>query len=157
MIILGIDPGFERMGCAVLERNKGKEKLLFSSCIITNRKNTYEKRLLELANSLKKIILKYKPDVISVEKIFFTSNQKTVMQIAEVRGVIFYLAAQKKIPVKEITPLQIKYSLTGYGRAEKTQVEKMVKNILNLKESPKYDDEFDAIAAAIACPKELTL
>ncbi len=150
MIILGIDPGLERMGCAVVKRAGGKEVLLFSTCVITSRKNSYDQRLLTLAKELEKIMKDYKPDVLSVEKIFFSTNQKTAMMIAEIRGMILYLAAKNKIPVKELTPLQIKCSLTGYGRAEKSQVQKMVCATIKIKNIPKYDDEMDAIAAAIA-------
>jgi crossover junction endodeoxyribonuclease RuvC len=149
MIILGIDPGLERMGCAVLKREKGKETLLYSTCVITDRKKPYEERLLCLAKSLEKIMDEFKPDVLSVEKLFFAANQKTAMQIAEVRGIILYLTSKRKIRIKEYTPLQIKSCLTGYGRAEKQQVEKMACRMLNIKNPPKYDDEMDAIAAAI--------
>jgi crossover junction endodeoxyribonuclease RuvC len=151
MIILGIDPGLERMGCAILKRIGSKEILLYSTCVITSRKISYAERLLCLAKALEKIMNDFKPDILSVEKLFFAANQKTAMQIAEVRGIILYLAAKKKIPVKEYTPLQIKSCLTGYGRAEKFQVQKMVCAMLNIKTPPKYDDEMDAIATAITC------
>lgn len=147
MKILGIDPGFGRMGCAVLE----KDKIIYSTCLISDKKLPYEKRLFYLGEKIKKIINKYKPDVIAVEKVFFFKNQKTALQISEVRGMIFYLAASKKIPIKEFTPLQVKISLTGYGRAEKQQVQKMVQAILKTKEMPKQDDEIDAMAIALTC------
>lgn len=151
MIILGIDPGFERMGCAVLKKENRRDELIFSVCLKTDKKLDFEKRLLLLGNELKKITSKFKPDVIAVEKVFFFKNQKTAMQISEVRGMILYLAASKKIPIKEYTPLQIKMGLTGYGRAEKQQVQKMVKIILKSQNIPKQDDEIDAIAIALTC------
>lgn len=152
MIILGIDPGFDRMGCAVLEKSASStDKLIYSTCLVSNRKLPYEERLFSLGQELEKIIKKYKPDIVAVEKLFFTKNQKTALQVAEARGMVLYLASSKKIPVHGFTPLQIKIALTGYGRAEKIQVQKMVMAILGLKKKPRYDDEIDAIAAAITC------
>ncbi|MBI4691936.1 MAG: crossover junction endodeoxyribonuclease RuvC [Candidatus Terrybacteria bacterium] len=158
MIILGIDPGFGRMGCAVLEKSassadspKRRETLLYSTCVTTDKKLAHEKRLLALGEKLEKIIKKHKPNVIAVEKLFFFKNQKTIIGVAEAKGMILYLAAKAKIPVLEFTPLEIKMAMTGYGRAEKTQVQKMAIAILNLKKAPKYDDEIDAIACALTC------
>lgn len=155
MKILGIDPGFERMGCAVIKKENVGEKLVFSTCLITDKKLPHEKRLLFLANELEKIIKKYRPDVLAVEKIFFFKNQKTIIGVAEARGMILYLAAKAKIPVMEFTPLEIKMAMTGYGRAEKAQLQKMAMAILNLKKAPKYDDEIDAIACALTCSTAL--
>jgi crossover junction endodeoxyribonuclease RuvC len=151
MIILGIDPGFEKLGCAVLKKEKGRDDLIYSTCLITDKKLDFEKRLLCLGRELEKIIKKYKPDVIALEKVFFFKNQKTASQISEVRGMILYLATSKKISIKEYTPLQVKMGLTGYGRAEKYQIKKMVQTILKIKEMPKQDDEVDAIAIALIC------
>jgi len=151
MIVLGIDPGFEKMGCAVLKKERGRDNLLYSTCLKTDKKLDFENRLLVLGKEIEKVIKKFKPDVIAIEKVFFFKNQKTAMQISEVRGMILYLAASKKIPIKEYTPLQVKMSLTGYGRAEKQQVQKMVKVILKIKQAPKQDDEVDAIAIALCC------
>ncbi len=151
MIILGIDPGFGRMGVAVLKKEKGKEKIIYSSCLVTSNSLRYPERLCYLGKEVEKIFGKFKPDVIAVEKIFFFKNQKTALQVAEVRGIIIYLASLKKIPVKEFTPLEIKMALTGYGRAEKCQIEKMVCAITGIKKTPKYDYEIDAIAIALCC------
>ena len=152
MIILGIDPGFEKMGCAVLNKTNNKDELVYSICIITSRKDSHEKRLLAIGNKLKEIISRYKPDVAAVEKLFFTTNQKTAIKVAEARGVVLYMAALSNIPIIEFTPLEIKMALTGYGRADKGQVKKMVQIILKDAQMPKTDDEIDAIAAALACP-----
>lgn len=152
MITLGIDPGFDKMGCAVLNKTNDKDELIYSTCIITNRKDSYEKRLLTLGKKLKEIISKYKPSVVAVEKLFFTTNQKTAIRVAEARGIVLYLAALSGASIVEITPLQIKIALTGYGRADKEQVKKMVQAILKDNLAAETDDEIDAIAAAIACP-----
>jgi crossover junction endodeoxyribonuclease RuvC len=151
MIILGIDPGFGRLGCAVLKKSDKAEELVYSTCLNSKRKLTYEERIFCLGQELKKIIKKYKPDVAAMEKIFFTKNQKTALQVAEVRGMILYLATSHNIPVQQFTPLEIKIAITGYGRAEKIQVQKMVEKILKIKKMPKSDDEIDAIAIAITC------
>lgn len=157
MIILGIDPGYDRMGCAVLKKSASTaDKLIYSVCLVSNRKFSQGERLFSLGKKLEEIIKKYKPDVMAVEKLFFAKNQKTALGVAEARGVVLYLASSYKVPVRELTPLQIKIALTGYGRAEKQQVQKMVKMILKLKIMPKYDDETDAIATAIACLLKLS-
>ncbi len=151
MLIIGIDPGFEKMGCAVLEKTNKGEKLIFSTCVLTDKKTQYEKRLLRLGKEIEKIIIKYKPDILSIEKLFFTTNQKTALMVSEARGVILYIASLKNIPIVEFTPLQVKIALTGYGKAEKKQVQKMVQSILKLDSIPKSDDETDAIAVALTC------
>jgi len=159
MLILGIDPGFERMGCAILEKSPGVEKLIYSDCLVSSRNDTHEKRLLVLADGLKKIIKKFKPDAMAIEKLFFTANQKTALKVAEARGVALLLAAENNLKVFEFTPLEVKMAMTGYGRAEKDQVRKMVLAMLKIDDgkkpaSPagKLDDEIDAIAIALACP-----
>jgi len=159
MLILGIDPGFERMGCAVLEKSPGGEKLIYSTCLISSRSDAHEKRLLVLAEGLKKIIKKFKPDTMAIEKLFFTANQKTALKVAEARGVALLLAAENDLKVLEFTPLEVKMAMTGYGRAEKDQVRKMVLAMLKINTDKKFasssgklDDEIDAIAIALACP-----
>ena len=152
MLILGIDPGFERMGCAVLEKSPGGEKLIYSSCLVSSKNDPHEKRLLVLAEGLKKIIKKFKPDAMAIEKLFFTANQKTALKVAEARGVALLLAAENNFKVFEFTPLEVKMAMTGYGRAEKDQVRKMAQVMLKMSESKKLDDEIDAIAIALACP-----
>lgn len=154
MLILGIDPGYERTGCAVLDKTDGKEKLVFSTCIISGKNQPHEKRLLSISDNLTKIMTEFKPDVVAIEKLFFAANQKTALKVAEARGVAACAAAKNNIPVVEIAPLEIKMALTGYGRAEKNQVKKMVMAILKTDLSsanrPKFDDEIDAIAIAMA-------
>lgn len=149
MIILGIDPGFERLGCAVLKKTPNKEELIYSTCLISDKKLPHEKRLLFLGEKLEEIIKKHKPDILAIEKIFFAKNQKTAIKVSEAKGMILYAAAQEKIPVIEFNPLEIKIAMTGYGRADKKQVQEMAMKILNIKKIPKYDDETDAIAVCL--------
>jgi len=149
MIILGIDPGFEKMGYALLEKSNGAEKLLYSTCVITKRSDPHEKRLLTLSENLERTIARFRPDIMAIEKLFFTANQKTAIKVAEARGVALCAAAKNGIRVAEFTPLEVKMALTGYGRAEKNQIKKMVSAILKLDDPPKSDDEIDAIAIAL--------
>ncbi|MEK7194451.1 MAG: crossover junction endodeoxyribonuclease RuvC [Patescibacteria group bacterium] len=143
--VIGIDPGFERCGVAVLEENK----LLFSTCIITESSDKHEERLLTLGQELGKIIKKWKPNALATEKLFFNINIKTALKVAEARGVILYEAARADLPVHEYSPQAIKIAVTGYGKASKPQVETMVLRLLGLKTPPRHDDETDAIAVAI--------
>lgn len=150
-IILGIDPGYDRLGVCVLEKISNTEyKILFSICLESDKKKEISERIFKFGKEIKKIILKYKPVDLAIEKLFFTTNQKTVMGVSEARGAIIYLAQDLGLKIYEYTPLQIKIALTGYGKAEKDQVYFMLKNILKIKgEKPKkLDDENDAIAVA---------
>ncbi len=157
MIILGIDPGYERLGIAVLEKKNGKENLLFSACLKTSAKIPFNERLFLLGKELEKIIKKWKPDIVATEKLFFTTNQKTAMHVSEIRGLIIYLAMLHNAEVREFTPLEIKTAVVGYGKAEKRQVEHMVKTILKLKDKKRLDDETDAIACALTCSSCLSV
>ena len=151
MRILGIDPGFERLGIAVLEKNgsRDKEQVIFSECFKTSAKLEFFERLKLIGEEIRKIIKKYQPEILSIETLFLTTNQKTVMQVAEVRGVVIYEAARAGLKVFEASPPQIKIATTGYGRADKVQVMKMVKILVKIDETKKSDDELDAIAIAI--------
>ncbi|TSA45903.1 crossover junction endodeoxyribonuclease RuvC [bacterium] len=149
MIILGVDPGTATTGYGVIETNKSKIQLIEFGCLRTPAKNRLEARLLEIYDDLKKIIKKYRPEAVAVESVFFYNNAKTAIAVAQARGVILLCAAEQKIKVLDFTPLQVKNSLTGYGKAEKKQVQYMVKTLLNLKSIPKPDDAADALALAI--------
>lgn len=153
MVILGIDPGFDRLGCAILERQKSEDNLIYSTCIFSDKKTSYEKRLLFLGKEIEKIIRKYKPNVAIMEKLFFSQNQKTAIRVAEARGMVIFLLTSKNIPLIEIAPSEIKTAITGYGKADKNQIKKMVQVILNIQCSGKIDDETDAIATALSYPK----
>ncbi len=151
MRILGIDPGYERLGVAVLEKNKGdkKEKVIFSECFKTSSKLDFSERILLIGDEVNKIIKKYKPEILSIETLFLTTNQKTVMHVAEARGVILYEAIKNNLKIFEASPLQIKMATTGYGKADKNQVIKMVGMLVDINDSKKIDDELDAIAIAL--------
>ncbi|MSU44757.1 crossover junction endodeoxyribonuclease RuvC [Candidatus Nomurabacteria bacterium] len=162
MRILGIDPGFERLGIAVLEKTEGnkKEKVVFSECFKTSAKLEFSERLKLIGNEVRKIIKEYKPEVLAIETLFLNTNQKTVMRVAEARGVVVYEGARAGLRIFEASPLQVKVATTGYGRASKEQVIKMV-NILvdnpvrdregskHISSSNGIDDELDAIAIAL--------
>lgn len=151
MRILGIDPGFERLGIAILEKNKSdkKEHVLFSECFKTSAKLDFDERLRLIGEEVKKIIKEYKPEVLAIETLFLTTNHKTVMCVAEARGVVIYEAALAGLKIFEASPPQIKIATTGYGRADKGQIMKMVKILVEIDNSKKSDDEMDAIAIAL--------
>ena len=150
MRILGIDPGFERLGIAVLEKNKNdKERMIFSECFKTSAKLPFAERLNLIGQEIKKVVKEYKPEVLAIETLFLNTNQKTVMRVAEARGVVMYEAAQAGLKIFEATPLQIKVATTGYGRADKEQMIKMVKILVKIDELKKSDDEMDAVAIAL--------
>ena len=158
MRILGIDPGFERLGIAILEKSKGdkKEKVIFSECFKTSSKLDFSERLRLIGEEVKKIIKEYKPEILAIETLFLNTNQKTVMRVAEARGVVIYESIQAGLRVFEASPPQIKMATTGYGRSDKTQINKMVKILVDLDKNKIYptngrgsDDELDAIAIAL--------
>ena len=151
MKILGIDPGFERLGIAILKKNKGdkKERVLFSECFKTSPKLEFSERLVLLGQEIHKIIKKYKPEILAIETLFLTTNQKTVMHVAEVRGILIYEAKMAGIKIFEASPPQIKVATTGYGKADKAQINKMVKILVDVEKSISSDDELDAIAIAL--------
>ncbi|HRZ30197.1 MAG TPA: crossover junction endodeoxyribonuclease RuvC [Candidatus Paceibacterota bacterium] len=149
MLILGIDPGYDRLGVALIKKEKGKEELVYSDCFLSSKKDTLGERLLMVGDKLEKVIKDYKPDSVATEKLYFTVNQKTAMAVAEARGVISYLSAKYKIPLFEYTPPEIKLTVTGYGNANKKQVTEMVPRLINMTKEVKYDDEYDAVAIAL--------
>jgi crossover junction endodeoxyribonuclease RuvC len=152
-IILGIDPGIADTGFGVIQKNDhGKIKCLDYGSVKTAAKTPLTDRLEILNKALENIIKKYKPDLISVEELFFCKNVKTALVVGHARGVILLTAKQSNVPVVEFTPLQVKQAVSSYGKAPKEQVQKMVKMLLNLKNVPQPDDAADALAVAIcAC------
>lgn len=148
MIIMGIDPGVERMGYGVIGYSGGAHKPLAHGLISTSRELAHGERLSELHAALKGLIALHRPDLVAVEKLFFQKNIKTAMKVGEARGVVILSAAEAGIPIVELTPNEVKVSVTGYGKADKRQVQKMIKTLLNLKEAPKPDDVSDALAIA---------
>ena len=158
MIILGIDPGTAIIGYGIIEKlkaNSQKLKIIDYGCIITTPDFSTAERLEKLHLSLEKLIKKYKPDIVAVEDIFFFKNLKTAIKVSQARGVILLTIAEAKIELAEYTPLQIKQAVACYGRADKNQVQKMVKTILELKEVPRPDDAADALAVAICCANSI--
>lgn len=149
MRILGIDPGTGILGFGVIEAAKGKAQLVDAGVIRTPAKEDDAIRLETIFDELTTIINETKPTEMSVEKLFFAQNVTTAMTVAQARGVVLLCGRQAGLNIFEYTPLQIKQALTGYGRADKTQIQEMVKVILHLKQIPKPDDAADALAAAI--------
>lgn len=149
MRVLGVDPGTATTGWAILEEKKGLVKSVAYGHISTSPKKKSSERIREIAEDLERIIKKYKPDEAAVEDIFFFKNLKTAVKVSESRGAILLTLEKLKVKIASYTPLQVKQALTGYGRAEKKQIQLMVKNILCLKNIPKPDDAADAIAIAI--------
>lgn len=148
--IIGIDPGFDRLGICILDKHENNEELIHSQCITTSKKETFEIRLAEIGEQLIKIIKKYKPQELAIETLFFTTNQKTIITVAEVRGVCIYLSHIYDITIYEYSPPQIKLAVTGYGKATKEDVGYMVPKILRKElKSDILDDEIDAIAIAL--------
>lgn len=148
-IILGLDPGTAITGFGVIKENKNNLEYINCGHIATSSDKTSAARLLLISDSLEKILEEYKPDVVAIESLFFAKNRATAIAVAQARGVLLSIVAKHKLPIMEYTPLQVKQTLTGYGRAEKRQMQKMVQSILRLKEMPKLDDSADALALAV--------
>lgn len=149
MRILGIDPGYAILGWGVLDYSGNHFKTVAYDSLLTEAGVPMPDRLKALYLGLEKIILEYQPDECSMEELFFNRNVTTAIGVGEARGVAMLACAMHDVPVYEYTPMQIKMALTGYGKAEKKQMQLMVKTILNLKEVPQPDDTADAVAAAI--------
>lgn len=149
MRILGIDPGFAITGYSIIDYQGNKFRLINSGAVTTKAGTSFPLRLTKIYDDLSMIIDEYKPDAISVEELFFNNNAKTAINVAQARGVVLIVGCKKGVPTFEYTPLQIKQAVTGYGRADKLQVQRMVKTILNVESLPKLDDTTDSMAAAI--------
>lgn len=149
MRVLAIDPGYERLGIAVVEKDRTKETLVHSECFRTSAKLPFTERLLYIGDALRRVIKEHTPDEFAIETLFFNSNQKTAMQVAEARGVVIYEAVRAGLAIHEYTPLEIKNATTGYGRATKDQVIAMVKQIISIQKKIEFDDEYDAIAVGL--------
>ncbi len=147
--ILGIDPGYAIVGFGVIDHSAGRFSLVDMGAITTEADMPFEARIKAIYLDMCELISTYKPDEISIEKLFFNTNQKTAIDVAQARGVTILPAIMQGLPIYEYTPLQVKSSIVGYGRAEKKQVQEMVRTMLHLKEVPKPDDTADAVALAI--------
>jgi len=149
-IFLGIDPGLATTGWGVIKKVNKKIEVIDWGIIKTNKTTEFPKRLVQISQDIQKLIKEYQPDKASVEELFFCNNAKTAFLVGQARGVVMMELAKKKIPITELTPLQVKQSISGYGKADKKQVQQMVKAVLKLKVIPKPDDAADALALAIA-------
>lgn len=147
--ILGIDPGYGRTGWGIIEGSGSKWQYIGHGCIETDKRCAFPKRLLQIEAALTEIIQTYRPTVSAVEQLFFVKNVTTGIDVSQARGVVLLSLAHAKIPIAELTPTQIKQALTGYGKAEKRQVQEMVKRELKMETLPTQDDAADALAIAI--------
>ena len=157
MKILGIDPGMAIVGYSVIEYDGNTPVLLHSGSVQTSKDLKESQRLLEIFNDMNTIVEKYKPDAAAIEKLFFFRSHTTVMPVAHARGVILTVLEKFKIPIFEYTPIEVKQVLTGYGRADKKEVEQMVKIALQTDTLPKLDDTVDSIAIAICHTRSIML
>ncbi len=146
--ILGIDPGYERLGIAIIERTT-TETLLYSECFKTATTHDFVIRLNAIGTHVEALIKKYAPHVLAIENLFMSTNQKTAMRVSEVRGMLLYIAQKNGLRIVEFTPLQIKMALTGYGKSDKRQVAFMVRKIVRGGAAITQDDEMDALAIAL--------
>lgn len=149
MRIIGIDPGYAIVGFGILEYNRAQFQVVDYGAVTTPADMDFNSRLLEIYNDLCYILDKFRPDFLAIERLYFTSNQKTAIDVAQARGIVLLAARQRNIGIFEYTPLQVKQSVTGYGKAVKKQVQEMTTRILKLPEIPKPDDTADALAIAI--------
>ena len=150
MRILGLDPGTATTGFGIIETAQDELSCLHYGAILTAANTKDEDRLVIIHSELKSLLREYKPDAVSIEKLYFFKNQKTVIPVSQARGVLLLTVAGFNIPIFEFTPPQVKVAVTGYGRAQKKQVQEMVQRLLNLEKIPKPDDAADALALAIA-------
>jgi crossover junction endodeoxyribonuclease RuvC len=146
-IVLGVDPGFDRIGVAILEN----KEVLFSDCIETKRKLPHSERLLEIGKVIKKVIKKWNPTTLAIESLFFNQNITNALKVSEARGIIIYEAVGAGLEICEYSPQAVKIAVTGYGKTDKIQMATMVKKLvgLSVKSSKRLDDEIDAIALGI--------
>lgn len=153
MKIIGIDPGYDRLGIAVVERSastKQKETVIFSECFETSPKQTIYERFKSIGLRIGEVLDEYEPDALAIENLFITKNQKTAMRVSEARGIIIYEAVKRGMPVFEYSPMQIKVAVTGDGASDKSRMMKMVRLLVKFDSSSALDDEYDAIAVALS-------
>jgi crossover junction endodeoxyribonuclease RuvC len=150
MKIIGIDPGYERMGVAIIEKeSSGKEHVVFSCCLRSNPKESLQNRLLSIGKELRSIIQMYRPDAAAIEELYFGKSSTTAMKVAEARGAIQFILGEERVPVFEYHPSAIKIAITGYGSAKKDDIAFMLPKLVSFEPEKKIDDELDAIAVAL--------
>ena len=148
MRVLAVDPGYERLGVAIMEKQNGTEVLLHSSCIETSKDLEIPERLHILGTKLQELVTEYKPTLVAIETLFFNKNQKTAIAVAEARGVVLYIAKSYGADILELSPQQIKVGMTGHGGSDNVAVTDMVKRLIKGVPEKAHDDEYDAIAIA---------
>jgi len=151
MKVLAFDPGYDRLGVAVLEHHDGKERLLFSTCVMTDKTAPLPDRLLTIGEAVAKLLKTHTPDAVAIETIFFNKNIKTAIGVAQARGIILYLAKRAGSTVYEFGPQEIKIAITGYGASDKTAVYQMLERLITNIPKKVHDDEYDAIAVGVTC------
>lgn len=149
MRILGIDPGYAIVGFGVVDYDGVRFRAVEYGSILTEAHVPFDKRLCSIDEDMQEVLRRFQPDCMAIERLYFTTNQKTAIDVAQARGILVLAAAKKQLPVFEYTPLQVKQSVVGYGKAEKRQVMDMTRRILNLEQIPRPDDAADALAIAI--------
>ncbi|MES2436429.1 MAG: crossover junction endodeoxyribonuclease RuvC [Patescibacteria group bacterium] len=150
MRIIAIDPGYERLGIAILDKEpRGKEMLVYSNCFFTPKTKAHHERLAMVAEEIARIINEFNPEALAIETLFFSKNTTTALLVAEARGVILAECSRKGLKVYEYNPSAIKIAVTGHGKSDKTQVTAMVERLVAISKPIKYDDEYDAIAVGI--------
>lgn len=151
-IVLGVDPGYERVGYAiVIKEERKKEEVLVSGCIRTSADDPFAARLHQIGQEIEQLISKHHPTILAIEDLYFANNAKTAMAVSQARGVIIYTASCHNLKCFEYTPLQIKSTITGSGRADKKQMMALIPRLATIHTVPKLDDEYDAIAVALTC------
>lgn len=151
MRVIGIDPGYDRLGVAILDGNASKQTLVFSTCIVTDKKLPFSERLATVGTRLGAIIDEYAPECLGIETLFFNKNVKTALLVAQARGVILYTAETRKIAIHEYSPQAIKIAITGHGASPKEHVEMMLPKLIANIPASALDDEYDAIAVGVTC------
>lgn len=151
MKVIAVDPGYDRLGVAVLELRNGIEHLIYSSCIETDKTQLLIERLQFIGNEFKTLLHKHSPTALAIENIFFNKNQKTAIGVAQVRGILIYLAQTHHCTIHEFGPQEIKIAVTGYGKSDKSAVIDMVKRLVPAAPTKALDDEYDAIAVGVTC------
>jgi crossover junction endodeoxyribonuclease RuvC len=151
MRVIGIDPGYDRLGVAVMEYDNGREVLLHSSCVESNRAHSLPDRIHTIGDGFLSLIEEFNPDTLAIETLFFNKNVKTAIGVAEARGALLYIAKSAGCGIYEFSPQQIKSAVTGYGKSDKKAVIDMVIRLVKNAPTKALDDEYDAIAVAVAC------
>lgn len=151
MRVIAIDPGYDRCGIAILEGTAQQQKIMYSECFQTSSSELFHKRIFDIGERISLLIKEYQPTDMAIEDLFFSSNTKTAMKVGQARGVIIFQGVKNNLTIHEYTPNQIKVAVTGYGRATKDDVQKMVSQLISLEERSHLDDEIDAIATGITC------